>query len=193
MSLLPQQILPQTIPIGTVDPNTGNVTIDKNWWLLLYNLCENALGSSNNAPQSDNTQLIANTDTDITDTDATVLQLPIQNLAVQVETTQVSSSDLPDIARSLLLAQIALLPDPIPLAQPFLNVTPTGSIFSYTAPSAGAISVRSGNVSNINLTRQGATFATGITTGIIPVSRNDSIQVTYSSAPTITFIPGSPQ
>ncbi len=42
MSLLPQQILPQNAVLGKVDAD-GNVVIDKNWWLFLYNLATNSL------------------------------------------------------------------------------------------------------------------------------------------------------
>ena len=48
MSLLPGQILPQSIPIGKVNVDgNGNVIIDKNWWLFLYNL---ALGTLSPTP-----------------------------------------------------------------------------------------------------------------------------------------------
>ena len=44
MSLLPSQILPPTARLGTVDQD-GNVTIDKNWWYLIYNLCQQVLAN----------------------------------------------------------------------------------------------------------------------------------------------------
>lgn len=36
MSLLPNQILPETVPIGTVNDD-GSVSISHNWYLLFYN------------------------------------------------------------------------------------------------------------------------------------------------------------
>lgn len=45
MSLLPGRIIPQDVSLGTVNPD-GTVTIDKDWWLLLYNLCAQTLGTT---------------------------------------------------------------------------------------------------------------------------------------------------
>jgi hypothetical protein len=42
MAALPNQILPQTVPLGKADKD-GYVTIDINWYLLLYNLCRSGL------------------------------------------------------------------------------------------------------------------------------------------------------
>ena len=36
-SLLPNTILPETVPIGQVNQD-GTVTINHQWWLFLYNL-----------------------------------------------------------------------------------------------------------------------------------------------------------
>lgn len=44
MSLLPQQMLPYTESIGTVQGD--KVFPDKNFWLLLYNLCQQVLTAS---------------------------------------------------------------------------------------------------------------------------------------------------
>lgn len=44
MSLLPQTILPATEPIGKANAD-GTVAITKNWWLLIYNLCQQVLGT----------------------------------------------------------------------------------------------------------------------------------------------------
>ena len=46
MSLLPNQILPPSESLGRVNPD-GTVTIDKNWWLLLYNVCNRTLNVQN--------------------------------------------------------------------------------------------------------------------------------------------------
>lgn len=48
MSLLPEQILPQTEPIGEV--NGAPVTITKNWWLLIYNIAAQVLGGAASLP-----------------------------------------------------------------------------------------------------------------------------------------------
>ncbi len=45
MSLLPGEILPQSVPIGTVNAD-GSVTVATNWWLLFYNIAANSIGTS---------------------------------------------------------------------------------------------------------------------------------------------------
>jgi hypothetical protein len=52
MALLPEQMLPQTVPLGTVFMNGEivqgmSVTLEKNWWLLFFNLCQEVLGNGN--------------------------------------------------------------------------------------------------------------------------------------------------
>jgi hypothetical protein len=42
MSLLPGTIIPALEPIGRVNDD-GTVTIEKNWWLFLYNIAEQVL------------------------------------------------------------------------------------------------------------------------------------------------------
>ena len=60
MSLLPGQILPQSVPLGTANPD-GTVTVDKNWWLLFYNLCQNTLSTgTGSAAVSDMEQILLN-------------------------------------------------------------------------------------------------------------------------------------
>lgn len=49
MSLLPEQILPQTVPIGTAQPG-GQVIMDPNWWLFFYNLGQEVLGVNGSTP-----------------------------------------------------------------------------------------------------------------------------------------------
>lgn len=92
MSLLPNRILPATEPIGRVDEN-GDVVIEKNWWLLLYNLAAQILGTeSGNALPISGVSLLAALDADVADADAVSLRAAVNN--------------------ALLLAQDTLLPDP---------------------------------------------------------------------------------
>lgn len=191
MSLLPGQILPPEIPIGQADED-GRVTIDHNWWLLLYNLCLQVLGINGAGLPSSALQELASLDTDAIDADAIVLRRPVSNLEVRAHdlTDRVlSASDLPDIYRALLLAQDGLLQDPQPRAQPAQSVAIGASPFSYTAAFDGTMFVTGGTVSAISLTRQGTSVATGITTGLFPLSRLDILQVTYSGLPVMTFLP----
>jgi hypothetical protein len=193
MTLLPQQMLPITTPLAV--QRNGVIFIDKQWWLLLYGLCIQVLGSGTaQGLPSDALQDLAGADTDAADSDAVVLRRPISNLAVELEDPlKISSSDLPDIAMSLLLAQDDLLPDPAPLAPAVSVITPTGSVFTYTAPYAGSVVVTGGTVSAISIARQGTSVSTGLTVGVFPVSRYDQVKVTYSGTPTMSFIPSSPQ
>lgn len=46
MSLLPGQIIPATMPLGTLQPDGKTIIVDKNWWLFFYNLYENSIGST---------------------------------------------------------------------------------------------------------------------------------------------------
>jgi len=71
-------------------------------------------------------------------------------------------------------------------AAPF-TVTPTGSPFSYLASGAGSLSVSGGTVSAITLTRGGETVPIG---NLVPMVNNDVATITYSVAPTLSFIPG---
>ena len=62
------------------------------------------------------------------------------------------------------------------------------SPYAYTAQSNGHVVVTGGTVSAISLTRVSA-HATGFTAGFIPVGNKDVVTVTYTVAPTMTFIP----
>lgn len=212
MSLLPGQIIPQTIPLGRVNRD-GTVTIDKDWWLLLYHLVLNSLGTGSGLP-ADALQDLEGADTDAIDADAISLRQPISNAlvqAIQPQDVVVSSNDLPDISRALLLAQDPLLADPPDLAralilaqdgllsdppalsQPVSSIAVGASPFTYTASFTGTVAVTGGTVSAISFIRRGTSVATGITSGLIPVSRYDQVQVTWTAAPTMTFIPWSSQ
>lgn len=70
------------------------------------------------------------------------------------------------------------------------SVSVGSSPFNYVAPTGGAVIVQGGTVSLIKLSRDGTTFfTTGMTSGVLPVSQGDTVQVTYSGAPTMTFLP----
>lgn len=187
MSLLPQTIPPYSHSFGKA--NDVDIVIDKNWWLFFYNIAQNVLGTNEGLPASSLTEL-ASLDADVADVDAIVLRRPIDNAVAQLTLdTVASSSDLPDIARALLLAQDPLLPDPSPVAQPVSNIAVGASPFTTTAAFNGHVAVTGGTVSAIALIRQGTTVATGLTAGLIPASRGDQVKVTYAVAPTMTFIP----
>ena len=62
------------------------------------------------------------------------------------------------------------------------------SPFTYTAPRAGSVIVYGGTVVSIEFVRS-SVHVTGQTSGMFPVSLGDGITITYSGAPTVTFVP----
>lgn len=69
-------------------------------------------------------------------------------------------------------------------------VTLTGSPFTYSAPRRGSLIVSGGTVSQIRFSRDGSTFYnTGATAGMFALSAADRLEVTYTVAPTLTFVP----
>lgn len=70
------------------------------------------------------------------------------------------------------------------------QVPPTGSPFSYIAPVRGFLIVHGGTVSDIEFSRDGSTFYNlGVTAGQITLAASDTVVITYSLAPTLTFVP----
>lgn len=187
MSLLPMQILPETTSLGSVNED-GTITINHNWWLLIYNVVQSSIGSGF-IPGGDPVAIV---DSDVVDNDAMINSQGIANamaLAVADSNNVPTSADLPDIGRALLWSQDDLLPDPIPQAQPAQSITVGVSPFVYTAPFSGSVAITGGTVSNISIIRQGVTIATGMIAGLIPISRTDQVQVTYTGAPIMNFLP----
>lgn len=64
------------------------------------------------------------------------------------------------------------------------------SPFGYIAPQRGFAIVQGGSVSLVQFSRDGMTnYTTGQTSGCFPLSQGDELLVTYSIAPTITWVP----
>lgn len=71
-----------------------------------------------------------------------------------------------------------------------VGVTLTGSPFVYSAPKKGSVIVSGGTVSAIDFSRDGTTFySTGATAGMFTVNKSDLLRITYTVAPTVTFVP----
>jgi hypothetical protein len=190
MSLLPQTMLQPAAPLGywmSPDNKRVPVTIDQNWWLLIFQLVQLAIPSDGGL-SPDALQDLAGADIDAADSDTAALGQQVQAL---FELTALEELPIPDASQALLLAQEGTLPDPAPAAQPIASVTVGASPFAYTASFAGNVAVTGGTVSAITIKRQGTTVATGLTVGLIPACRGDIVTVTYSAAPTMTFIPWS--
>lgn len=70
------------------------------------------------------------------------------------------------------------------------SITVGASPFAYTAPAAGSVLIVGGTVSAVTLKRGSpAAVAVGATAGSVPVSAGDIVTVTYSAAPTMSFVP----
>jgi len=77
----------------------------------------------------------------------------------------------------------------LPPALPML-VTLTASPFTYSPSAKGTIFVSGGTVSLIQFSRDGVTsYPTGTTAGPFVVNANDRLIITYTVAPTVTFVP----
>ena len=78
------------------------------------------------------------------------------------------------------------------LAQPSqrapVAITVGASPFTTVARAGGVVVVQGGTVSLVELGRNGVFTTLGVTAGAVPVSQDDSVRVTYTVAPTMTFI-----
>ena len=72
------------------------------------------------------------------------------------------------------------------------NITVTASPFTYQNTTAfnGDVIISGGTVSNIEFTRDNTTFYdTGLLMGVLRLSPSDRVRVTYTVAPTMTYVP----
>jgi hypothetical protein len=72
---------------------------------------------------------------------------------------------------------------------PIVALKLDGSPFSYTASQNGSLSVSGGGVSAISVSRANTSVPVGTTAGLIPLSQGDTVELTYSAAPTVNFLP----
>lgn len=71
-----------------------------------------------------------------------------------------------------------------------LPVAPTGSPYTYTAPSKGFMLITAGTVSAVDFSRDGTTFYSyGTTAGQFQLNKSDLLRITYTVTPTMTFVP----
>ena len=189
MSLLPGQILPESVPFGRVD-SRGQVFVDHNWYLLLYNLALQVLAGSGAGAGLPTSQadLIDMTDLDAAGTDVSSLAQAVSNLAQLMPEEGIFAS-LQQLANAMVLASDSLLQDPVSRAQPAQSVTVGASPFTYTAAADGVLFVSGGTVSAVAIVRQGTSVPAGITAGPIPMRRLDQVTVTYTAAPALNFLP----
>ena len=171
-SALPQQILSQSEQFGYVD-ESGRVFIDINWYLLLYNISSHVLGAASTQGGGTSPSPISSID------------------LIAFVDLDAAGTDVPQAYRQDLNTRLLqdVLPDPVPQAQPAAPVTVGASPYTWSAPFTGCLSITGGTVSAISIIRQGTTVATGITAGLVPVSKLDQVKITYSVLPTVVFLP----
>ena len=184
---LPDQIPPQPTPWSYTDGN-GDQVIDVHWYLFLYGLwiqVGSLIAGGAVLSPAVNIPMI---DSYVFDTDSLLAARQIINAAMQLPDAD-SGPSLRDLVNALVLGLDGLQQDPTPRAQPSSVVTVTASPFTFTAAFNGSLAISAGTVSAVAVIRQGTTVATGITAGLIPVSRLDQVQITYTAAPAAVFLP----
>jgi hypothetical protein len=73
-------------------------------------------------------------------------------------------------------------------AQPPIVPTVLGSPWHFTAQYPGTLYVVGGTVSSITITRNGTTVTTGMTSGSFVMTPGDQATISYSAAPTLTYM-----
>lgn len=76
-----------------------------------------------------------------------------------------------------------------PVGQP-VSVALATSPMAYRATQGGHLIIQGGTVTMVSLSRDGVTnFNTGQTQGIFPLSQGDTLFITYTGTPVLTFVP----
>jgi len=105
VSLLPGQIIPQDVPLGQAD-ELGLVTIDKQWWLLLYQLCQQVLSNGSGATTLELADLgllkASGTDYDRQIADLRALWASLPNPAGRIAALERQVADLQQLVYSAL-------------------------------------------------------------------------------------------
>lgn len=69
------------------------------------------------------------------------------------------------------------------------GLTPSASPYSFTATSTGRVAISGGTVSLVRVGRLDSFFDVGQVAGLVPVRKGDVVEITYTVAPTVTFLP----
>ena len=186
-STLPDQIPPQATPF-TYENADGEQVIEIHWYLFLYGLwiqVASVIAGGAVVSPAVNIPMI---DADVSATDSLLAVRQALNAALQLPDVDAAPSLLA-VSNAMAVGVDDLLPDQVPQAQPSSAVMVTASPFTYTASFNGSLAISGGTVSAVALIRQGVTIATGVTAGVIPVSRLDQVKITYTVLPTAVFLP----
>ncbi len=71
----------------------------------------------------------------------------------------------------------------------FVSVTPGASPYTYTAAAVGNLLISGGTISAISIGRGTGSATVQIAAPFIPLDKADTVTITYSAAPTLTWIP----
>lgn len=71
----------------------------------------------------------------------------------------------------------------------FVTVTAGASPYTYAATAVGHLVVDGGTVTGLSLKRGTQTVSLPVSTPLVPMDNGDSLVITYTSAPTLTWIP----
>lgn len=132
MSLLPETMLPENIAIGRVNPD-GTVSINHQYWLLLYNIVQNSIGS-NGSISDEYLEILVDSDTDVATTDAIQTARNLANLQLTNDQA-LPVYPLPlDVSNALQLAIAAGLVN---------DNTPTQAVDAMSSPQFVAVKLGS--------------------------------------------------
>ncbi len=95
---------------------------------------------------------------------------------------------LTDLLRVILRQINALTARSETPVTPAAAVTLGASPYNYTADSDGLVIVVGGTVSALAYGRNGAFTTLGIVAGLVPAKSGDVVRITYTVAPTVSFI-----
>lgn len=108
---LPQQIPDQNVPLCAQDIN-GQMIVDINWYLFLYNIWKQVLGATPGSIPFSPGDTIALADIDVNGADIPQAYRQIANLGLLLPDPQDALPTYRDLANAFILAQDALLQDP---------------------------------------------------------------------------------
>jgi len=87
------------------------------------------------------------------------------------------------------VSEMVFAPTPDRAMSAVESVTPGASPATVTADRDGYLVIAGGTVSVLEYVRAGSATDTGVVAGLFPILVGDAMKITYSSAPTVTFIP----
>lgn len=173
--------IPQ-LNIPMVDPNSGVLTTP---WIRFFLALMNRTGGS--VPDTPTDSALQAMMTDTSDQGRAITKQTDRSLLWAMPPMEAA----PD-ARLVILAQMLAETPEGDCSRSYApeSVTIGTSPFTYQAASIGMTLVSGGGVSAMEFSRDGTNFyPTGSFYGAFPLRKADRLRITYTDAPTVTFIP----